>query len=68
MTWNIKTHPAVREWLLDIEVNDPLSAGLIRQAIAQLADEGPAAKRPLVDRVRAGQGASQYHNLTSSSP
>ncbi|MBT2228196.1 type II toxin-antitoxin system RelE/ParE family toxin [Nonomuraea sp. NEAU-A123] len=64
MSWEISLHPAVEEWYLAICVSDPVSADLIRDAIDQLAEEGPTARRPLVDRLKG----SQYHNMKELRP
>ncbi|MFI6899604.1 hypothetical protein ACIBKY_00005 [Nonomuraea sp. NPDC050394] len=40
-------------------VADPETADLVKGAIDQLAEEGPTARRPLVDRVQG----SQFHNM-----
>jgi hypothetical protein len=36
-----------------------MTADLIRDAVDQLAEEGPTARRPLVDRLEG----SRYHNM-----
>lgn len=64
MSWEISLHPAVEEWFLAICVNDPVTADLIQDAIDQLVEEGPTARRPLVDRLRG----SQYHNMKELRP
>lgn len=64
MRWKINIHPEVADWLRALETGDPESAALIRQAITQLADEGPTARRPLVDRVKG----SRFHNMKELRP
>jgi hypothetical protein len=64
VSWKINIHPEVADWLRALETGEPESAALIRQAIIQLADEGPTAKRPLVDRVKG----SRYHNMKELRP
>ncbi|MDR8412311.1 type II toxin-antitoxin system RelE/ParE family toxin [Nonomuraea sp. 3-1Str] len=64
MSWEISLHPAVEEWYLAVCVDDPGTADLIHAAIDQLAEEGPTARRPLVDRVKG----SRYHNMKELRP
>jgi hypothetical protein len=64
VSWKINIHPEVADWLRALETGEPESAALIRQAIIQLANEGPTAKRPLVDRVKG----SRYHNMKELRP
>jgi hypothetical protein len=64
VSWEISLHPEVEAWYLAICVNDPETADLIKDAIDQLAEEGPAARRPLVDRVQG----SRYHNMKELRP
>ncbi|MFI7642080.1 type II toxin-antitoxin system RelE/ParE family toxin [Nonomuraea sp. NPDC049400] len=64
MSWEISLHPAVEAWYLEICATDPVTADLIRDAIDQLAEEGPAARRPLVDRLKG----SRYHNMKELRP
>ncbi|MEV6981635.1 type II toxin-antitoxin system RelE/ParE family toxin [Sphaerisporangium sp. NPDC051017] len=45
-------------------MSDPETADLIKDAIDQLAEEGPTARRPLVDRIRG----SRYHNMKELRP
>ncbi|WP_106396441.1 type II toxin-antitoxin system RelE/ParE family toxin [Actinocorallia populi] len=56
--------PEVEAWYLQICKTDPESADLIKDAIDQLAEEGPTARRPLVDRVQG----SRYHNMKELRP
>ena len=62
--WEIKLHPEVEAWFLDLCVSDPASADLIADAIDLLADQGPALGRPLVDRLKG----SLYHNMKELRP
>lgn len=64
VSWEISLHPEVESWYLAICASDPATADLIKDAIDQLADEGPAAGRPLVDRVQG----SRYHNMKELRP
>lgn len=64
MSWEISLHPEVESWYLAICASDPATADLIKDAIDQLADEGPTAGRPLVDRVQG----SRYHNMKELRP
>lgn len=59
MTWEIVLHKAVDEWFLDLCETDPDTAELIEEAIDQLATEGPALGRPLVDHIKN----SRYHRM-----
>lgn len=54
----------MESWYLAICASDPATADLIKDAIDQLADEGPTAGRPLVDRVQG----SRYHNMKELRP
>lgn len=64
VSWEISLHPEVESWYLAICASDPATADLIKDAIDQLADEGPAAGRPLVHRVQG----SRYHNMKELRP
>jgi hypothetical protein len=64
MTWNINLHHEVEAWYLGLCRSDPESADLIEDAVDQLALEGPALGRPLVDTVKS----SQYHNMKELRP
>lgn len=64
VSWEVSLHPAVEAWYLQICTDDPETADLIEDAIDQLAEEGPTARRPLVDRVKG----SQYHNMKELRP
>ncbi len=64
MSWEISLHPAVEEWYLAVCIADPVTADLIRDAIDQLAEEGPTARRPLVDRLKG----SRFHNMKELRP
>lgn len=64
MLWEVRLHPEVEVWYLGICKSDPQTADLIEDAIDQLAEEGPALRRPLADR---GKG-SRYHNMKELRP
>ncbi|MFD8527167.1 type II toxin-antitoxin system RelE/ParE family toxin [Streptosporangium canum] len=64
MSWEISLHPEVEAWYLAICGSDPETADLIKDAIDQLAEEGPTARRPLVDRLQG----SRYHNMKEMRP
>lgn len=64
MSWEVSLHPEVEAWYLAICAADPETGDLIKDAIDQLAEEGPTARRPLVDRVQG----SQYHNMKELRP
>ncbi|MFG1708306.1 hypothetical protein ACFLIM_34385 [Nonomuraea sp. M3C6] len=61
MSWEVSLHPEVEAWYLTICATDPETADLVKDAIDQLAEEGPTARRPLVDRV---QGRPQHEGTT----
>lgn len=46
-------HRGVEAWYLALCGSDPETADLVEDAIDQLADEGPAPRRPLADRVNS---------------
>ena len=54
----------VEAWYLSLCDSEPETADLIEDAIDQLADEGPAAGRPLVDRIKG----SRYQNMKELRP
>ncbi|ACZ85373.1 MULTISPECIES: type II toxin-antitoxin system RelE/ParE family toxin [Streptosporangium] len=64
MSWEISLHPEVEAWYLEICVSDSETADLIKDAIDQLAEEGPTARRPLVDRLQG----SRFHNMKELRP
>ncbi|MBF6348989.1 MULTISPECIES: type II toxin-antitoxin system RelE/ParE family toxin [Nocardia] len=64
MSWEISLHPEVEAWYLAICVSDPDTSDLIADALDQLEHEGPAAGRPLVDRIKS----SSYHNMKELRP
>jgi hypothetical protein len=64
MSWEISLHPEVEAWYLAICLVDSETADLIKDAVDQLAQEGPTARRPLVDRLEG----SRYHNMKELRP
>ena len=64
MAWEISLHHEVEAWYLGLCQTDPGSADLIEDAIDQLASDGPALGRPLVDTVKG----SRYHNMKELRP
>jgi len=64
MAWEISLHCEVEAWYLGLCQSDPETADLIEDAIDQLAFEGPALGRPLVDTVKG----SHYHNMKELRP
>ncbi|MEH1167675.1 type II toxin-antitoxin system RelE/ParE family toxin [Micromonospora sp. CPCC 205539] len=62
--WDVKLHPAVEEWFLDLCRTDSPSADLISEAIDLLAEHGPALGRPLVDRLKG----SSFHHMKELRP
>ena len=64
VAWQISLHPEVESWFLAVCADDPESGDLIELALDHLSEEGPAAGRPLVDRVKG----SRYHNMKELRP
>jgi len=64
VTWEISLHPEVEAWYLATCANEPETGDLIEPAIDQLVHEGPAADRPLVDRVKG----SRFQNMKELRP
>ena len=64
MSWEINLHPEAEGWYLQLCKADPESADLIKDAIDQLAEDGPTARRPPVDRVQS----SRYHHMKELRP
>ncbi|MCG5449910.1 MULTISPECIES: type II toxin-antitoxin system RelE/ParE family toxin [Micromonospora] len=62
--WDVKLHPEVEEWFLNLCKTDPASADLISEAIDLLAEHGPALGRPLVDRLKG----SIFHHMKELRP
>ncbi|MFG1868991.1 type II toxin-antitoxin system RelE/ParE family toxin [Micromonospora arborensis] len=62
--WDVKLHPEVEEWFLDLCRTDPASADLISEAIDLLTEHGPALGRPLVDRLKG----SSFHHMKELRP
>jgi hypothetical protein len=62
--WEIRLHPEVEAWFLQLCLTDPLSADRIAEAIDLLAEQGPALGRPLVDRLKG----STFHNMKELRP
>ncbi|MEU8087558.1 type II toxin-antitoxin system RelE/ParE family toxin [Micromonospora sp. NPDC049101] len=62
--WDVKLHPQVEEWFLDLCRTDPASADLISEAIDLLTEHGPALGRPLVDRLKG----SSFHHMKELRP
>ena len=62
--WEILFVKEVAEWFRDVMKNDPLTADLVGDALDWLADLGPVAGRPLVDRVKG----SRFHHMKELRP
>ncbi|WP_327032905.1 type II toxin-antitoxin system RelE/ParE family toxin [Micromonospora ureilytica] len=62
--WDVKLHPEVEEWFLNLCETEPASADLISEAIDLLAEHGPALGRPLVDRLKG----SIFHHMKELRP
>lgn len=61
MSWTILNHPAVDEWLADLD-DDSLQQ--VIAAVRELKDKGPTLRRPLADRVEG----SRHHNMKELRP
>jgi len=57
-------HATLKSFEQGLCKSDPETADLIEDAIDQLAEEGPALRRPLADRVKG----SRYHNMKELRP
>ncbi|MGW5559090.1 type II toxin-antitoxin system RelE/ParE family toxin [Micromonospora sp. NPDC003944] len=62
--WDVRLHPEVEGWFLDLCKTDPASADLVSEAIDLLAEHGPALGRPLVDRLKG----SVFHHMKELRP
>ncbi|MEV4770891.1 type II toxin-antitoxin system RelE/ParE family toxin [Micromonospora humida] len=62
--WDVRLHPEVAAWFLDLCRVDPDSADLVGEAIDLLAEHGPALGRPLVDRLKG----SSFHHMKELRP
>ncbi|WP_431933181.1 type II toxin-antitoxin system RelE/ParE family toxin [Micromonospora sp. RP3T] len=62
--WEIRLHPEVEAWFLDLCAGDPRTAELVEEALDLLAEHGPALGRPLVDRLKG----SAYHHMKELRP
>ncbi|WFE38400.1 type II toxin-antitoxin system RelE/ParE family toxin [Micromonospora sp. WMMD998] len=62
--WEIRLHPEVEAWFLDLCIGDPRTAELVEEALDLLAKHGPALGRPLVDRLKG----SAYHHMKELRP
>jgi hypothetical protein len=62
--WEVRLHPEVEAWFLDLCLADPATADLVAEAIDLLAEQGPALGRPLVDRLKG----SMYHHMKELRP
>jgi hypothetical protein len=57
--WQVRLHPEVEAWFLELCLSEPESADLVAEAIDVLAEYGPALGRPLVDRLQG----SRFHHM-----
>jgi hypothetical protein len=62
--WEVRLHPEVEAWFLDLCQTDATTADLVAEAIDVLVERGPALGRPLVDRLKG----STYHNMKELRP
>ena len=62
--WEVRLHPEVEGWFLDLCRVDPTTADLVAEAVDVLVERGPALGRPLVDRLKG----STYHNMKELRP
>jgi hypothetical protein len=60
--WSIRVTGEVRQWLRDLQRNDPASYESVRVAVDKLAEVGPGLGRPLVDTLR-GSSISNLKEL-----
>jgi len=62
--WQVELVSEVEGWFLELSEADPASADLVGAAIDALAERGPLAGRPMVDRLKG----SRYHNMKELRP
>lgn len=62
--WEIRLHPEVEAWFLELCQSDAGSADLVAEAIDMLAEQGPGLGRPLVDRLKG----SMFHHMKELRP
>ncbi|MFE9688874.1 type II toxin-antitoxin system RelE/ParE family toxin [Micromonospora sp. NPDC005806] len=60
----IRLHPEVESWFLDLRRSDPITADLVSEAIDLLGEHGPALGRPLVDRLKG----NAFHHMEELRP
>jgi hypothetical protein len=64
LVWEVRLHPEVEAWFLELCRVDPVTSDLVAEAIDVLTEQGPALGRPLVDRLKG----SLYHNMKELRP
>jgi hypothetical protein len=62
--WEVRLHPEVEAWFLELCRTDPASADLVAEAIDLLVEQGPGLGRPLVDRLKS----STFHHMKELRP
>jgi hypothetical protein len=62
--WEVRLHPEVEAWFLDLCRTDLTTADLVTEAIDLLVEHGPALGRPLVDRLKG----STFHHMKELRP
>jgi hypothetical protein len=62
--WEVRLHPDVEAWFLELCRTDPVTADLVSEAVDLLSERGPVLGRPLVDRLKG----SIYHNMKELRP
>ncbi|MGC5029560.1 type II toxin-antitoxin system RelE/ParE family toxin [Micromonospora sp. DT229] len=62
--WEVRLHPEVEAWFLDLCRTDPTTADLVSEAVDLLVEHGPALGRPLVDRLKG----SMFHHMKELRP
>jgi len=62
--WQVLLVTEVAAWFGDLTKNDPVTAGLVEDAVDKLAADGPTLGRPLVDRIKT----SRHHHMKELRP
>lgn len=68
MAWEISIHREVLPWLMAIFRDQPELGDPIEDAIDQLAEQGPALGRPLVDRIHSSKHLHKLKELRPRVP
>ncbi|MCI4064232.1 type II toxin-antitoxin system RelE/ParE family toxin [Micromonospora sp. R77] len=62
--WEVRLHPEVEAWFLDLCSVDSVTADRVAEAIDLLSEHGPGLGRPLVDRLKG----SAFHHMKELRP